>query len=296
MQKQLVLALFGATGETGVEVAKLATSRGHRTACLVRNTLKASSVFSTLPEKERALIKMTQGNITQRDEVEKIFTENKIDVVIYMVAGVTNQPTADGSVGTQNVTDSMKKHKVKRGFFITSAGMSQDLGAFEWFYVNVMIPYFLSHAYDDMCREENVLKNCDGDVEWCIVRPPELFNRAPKLKYRMAYGDTTTRSPNPMSRACLADFLVKSSEKWILGEEVRERDEVEVEGIRADQPFARQIITIDSVEHMPNPPFSERMDALWRMNPALMQKIVWGGIGIGVVLTVVVVAVLTKLL
>lgn len=113
--KQIVVALTGATGAMGGEVLSqlLQSKNNYEIRLLVRNPSKAKLFFKSLLKKGKDRITIVQGNITNYDDVEQLICD--ADYVIHCAAVIP--PKADHNPentfavnfgGTKNVVDAIK--------------------------------------------------------------------------------------------------------------------------------------------------------------------------------------------
>lgn len=75
--------------------------------------------------------KLYRNDIRDRNAIKKIFDENEIDVVIHLAAMAGVRPSIENPIlyqevncmGTQNILEEMKSHKVKNGVFASSSSV-----------------------------------------------------------------------------------------------------------------------------------------------------------------------------
>ena len=71
----------------------------------------------------------------------------------------------------------------------------------------VIVPVFLRHAFADHERQEAVVK--ESALDWTIVRPPHLKDGPHTGTYRHGFPTTDTGIQGKISRADVADFMLK---------------------------------------------------------------------------------------
>lgn len=204
------LALFGATGGTGLELLKrLQGQPGTKVRCLVRDPAK-------LPEGVKGAegVELVQGSATEAADVTK--TVESADVVIVSLGGPPKGPGVDICSKAQAlINEAVNKSKPDAHVIcISSIGVGdhyQHCGLFAKFFASWIIPEALADKdkQEQMCREQ--LKN------WTIVRPGGLIDKPAKGVWRAA-PDVCGFYPT-IPRADVADFVVKEcmppANKWL---------------------------------------------------------------------------------
>lgn len=185
------IAVFGASGQTGLLIVYQALDKGHEVTAFSR---RASNVTISHPR-----ITVIEGDILDYRQVKKAVEGNE---TVLVALGMKNKPARTLSEGTANIMLAMKDTGVKRLIVMSSAGiMGNDTHPL---FGKIMIPLFLKHVYRDKRRQMELIRA--SGMEWVIVRPPRL-TLAPKTgKYRITDGRPATRS---IPRADVADFMLK---------------------------------------------------------------------------------------
>ena len=115
------------------------------------------------------------------------------------------------SDGTQNIINSMVKFGVSRLVCQTSLGYADSVAVLKFtpfIFRKMIVPLLLRNTFEDHLLQETIIKN--RNINWTIVRPGNLTNGVLTENYKTGfdYNDSTLRVK--ISRADVADFLIKS--------------------------------------------------------------------------------------
>ena len=186
------IAVFGASGRTGLLTVYQALEKGHSVNAFTRKT---SSV--TIQHKNLRII---QGDILEYEKVKPAVEEQ--DVVISTLGVESRKYTTILSEGTRNIIRAMEETGVKRFICMSSAGILGNDGGF-WF-GKIILPLFLKQVFEDKKRQMNLIR--ESDLEWIIIRPVGLTD-APKTGKYQIYDQNPGSATIP--RADVADFMLK---------------------------------------------------------------------------------------
>jgi putative NADH-flavin reductase len=131
-----------------------------------------------------------------------------VDAVISALGvGTERTPTTLFSVGTANILTAMDQNGIRRLVLVsaTPAGDWHEEGAFKRLLVYPVLQRLFGASYDDMRLMERIL--VDSHVDWTVLRPPYLTDRAPKGRYRLAVDGPIKRATS-ISRTDLATALL----------------------------------------------------------------------------------------
>ncbi len=189
------IAVFGATGGTGKQIVQQALDQGYEVGAFVRDPEKMTIVNNKLT--------VVRGDILDPQRVD----EGILGVDAVLLALGSNIPIL--AKGTQNIINSMKKHKVKRLIVESSYAFSgspegvarlKDSGMSEE-QVTAVQPIL-----DDKTAQEKETK--ESGLEWVIVRPLALTDGPRIGHYRMGE-QLDLDLKDHISRADVADFMLK---------------------------------------------------------------------------------------
>ena len=101
----------------------------------------------------------------------------------------------------------MEAANVKRLVCLSSFGVGDSRTDLSFFTRYVVVGIFLRHAFADHERQEVVVRQ--GSLNWTIVRPPHLKDGPRMEVYRHGFPTTDKRIKSWISRADVADFMLK---------------------------------------------------------------------------------------
>jgi putative NADH-flavin reductase len=198
-QQSLKLVVLGATGGTGLELVKQAVKRGHFVTAFVRS-----------PER----LKNFQDRITirQGDLLNSVLLEQAIQGQDAILSGFGPRvPVAKADANllerfARALTQAMSAAAVKRAVVESVAFLFKD---------SILPPAYLlgrllfPKTVADAAAMERIF--ADTDLNWTMVRPPELTDKPYTGKYRVRQGHLP-RFGFKISRADVADLMIKLAE------------------------------------------------------------------------------------
>ncbi|XP_058385332.1 flavin reductase (NADPH) [Diceros bicornis minor] len=183
------IAIFGATGMTGLPTLAQAVKAGYEVTVLVRD---ASRLPSEGPQPAHVVV----GDVRQAADVDKTVAGQ--DAVIVLL-GTRNDlsPTTVMSEGARNIVAAMKAHGVDKVVACTSAFLLWD---------PAKVPAQLRHVTDDHIRMHKVLK--ESGLKYVAVMPPHIAGDKPLTE---AYTVTLDgRGPSRViSKHDLGNFMLR---------------------------------------------------------------------------------------
>jgi len=198
------LAIFGATGGTGLELTRQALEQGHSVRVLLRNPNRMPLSNSNM--------RIVLGNALDHESVTK--TVLGTDAVLSCLGQGNNllRNTRVVSVGTQLIAEVMKGQGVRR-LVVESAFGAGDSLALANVVERVVFATLLWAPYEDKNMMEPGVKA--SGLDWTIVRPTRLTNKARTGRYAVIVG----RRPEvgTVSRADVAAAMLRAVEErlWI---------------------------------------------------------------------------------
>jgi len=109
--------------------------------------------------------------------------------------------------GTRNIVEAMQSTGVKRLICQSSLGVGDSRTNLPFFTKYVIVGIFLRHAFADHELQEAVVRQ--SSLDWTIVRPPHLKDGPRTEVYRHGFSTTDKQIKNWISRADVADFMLK---------------------------------------------------------------------------------------
>lgn len=195
------ILLVGATGPTGVEVLRAAEAHGAQITAMVRNPAKLDA--NGVPATETVV-----GDVLDPESLRRAV--EGVDVVICLLgSGLAWRPMTLLSTGTSNLVGAMGAAGVHRLVCVTGMGAGDSRGHGGFVYDRLMLPLLLRQVYADKDRQEDVVRASDSD--WVIVRPAFLTDGPPTGQYRELTSLPPQARLRRISRADVADFLLREA-------------------------------------------------------------------------------------
>jgi|SRR5215469_6493227 len=193
------LVVLGATGGTGLEIVGQAIARGHSVTAFVRNP--AAMI------RFRNRIAIVDGNLLSRADMELAISGH--DAILSGFGPRVPVSKTDKTLMrdfARTLTEAMGDTGVKRAVIISVAFLFKD---------SIIPPayifgrLFFPRTVADASAMENVFES--SRLDWTIVRPPRLTDKALTGKYRVRE-DHLPPLGFTISRADVADFVLKAVE------------------------------------------------------------------------------------
>lgn len=184
--------IFGATRNTGLEVAKVLVARGEAVTAFVRPT-------SNLENLEPLNVDYFEGDAMSAEDVEKAIAAKDYKAVISTLGGGRGERPPD-LVGTINIVDAMVKHGPKRLLVVTVIGPGKSIS---------MVPPQQVEALGRVIalKEEAEDYIMASNLDYTIIRPGQLTSNPRSGIIRM---DEEPAPTGPITRGDLADMVVKA--------------------------------------------------------------------------------------
>ena len=186
------VAIFGASGQTGLFLVERALVQEHDVMAFVRTP-------ETFPLRNDRL-KVVIGDVRSRESVIRAI--EGADAVICAV-GERLKSSRVSSEATENIIAGMKAHNVRRLVVVTGLGTGDSKKKAGW------LSRFLMRIFvnlDDKERQEELIQK--SDLDWIIVRPSLLTNDPHTGSYRVG-PEVTHGIGAKVPRADLADFMLE---------------------------------------------------------------------------------------
>uniref|UniRef100_A0A8C6AL28 Biliverdin reductase B n=1 Tax=Monodon monoceros TaxID=40151 RepID=A0A8C6AL28_MONMO len=149
------IAIFGATGRTGLTTLAQAVQAGYEVTVLVRDT-------SRLPSEGPQPAHVIVGDVRQAADVDKTVAGQDA-VIVLLGTGNDLSPTTVMSKGAQNIVAAMKAHGVDKVVACTSAFLLWDPSK---------VPPRLQDVTDDHIRMHKILQQ--SGLKYVAVMPPHI--------------------------------------------------------------------------------------------------------------------------
>ena len=196
------LAIFGATGGTGLALTRQALDHGHSVRVLVRNPNRMPLVNPNM--------RLVLGNVLDQESVTKTVLGS--DAVLSCL-GQRNllKNTHVVSEGMRHILAVMKQHGVQRLVVESAFGAGESLAQSKLI-ERLVFATLLWAPYQDKNLMEPEVKS--SGLEWTILRPVRLTNGPPTNRYMVSNARPAKSS---VSRADVAAAMLRAVEErlWI---------------------------------------------------------------------------------
>lgn len=198
------LAIFGATGGTGLELTRQALERGHDVRVLVRNPKR----LTLTSEKMRVVL----GNALDHESVTKTVLGSDA-VLVCLGQGTLLRNTRVVSVGTHLIMAVMKEHGIRRLVVESAFGAGESLTQAN-FVQRLLFATLLWAPFQDKNVMEPEVKA--SGLDWTILRPTRLRNAGPAGHYTTTF---TEPALSWVQRSDVAAAMLRAvEEKLWMGE------------------------------------------------------------------------------
>ena len=191
------LVIFGSTAGTGRELLKQALEDGHDVSAFARTPEKIDDLG-------HANLRVVQGDVLDSGAVAEAVEGQE---AVFCTIGAGAGRTTLREDATRNIVQAMDAAGVQRLICQSSLGVGDSRANLGFFTKHVIVGFFLRHAFADHERQEAVIKQ--SSLKWTIVRPPHLLDTLRTGVYRHGFAPTDRDIKGQISRADVADFMLK---------------------------------------------------------------------------------------
>lgn len=203
------IAIFGASGATGLLLTDRCLAAGHQVKALIRT-----------PERfpQRDQIQIVQGSAF--DPVSVRETVDGADVVLSALGAhspVRNENVLPRAIPL--IVEAMQQTGVRRIIVLGSAGalptsLDKQPAWRRWIVQNIVYKAFLKWPVAEQTSQYAILSY--SNLDWTMVMPPMLTNGPTHGQYRID-GEALPRNGNRISRRDVADFMMQQIDnpQWI---------------------------------------------------------------------------------
>jgi putative NADH-flavin reductase len=191
------LLVFGSTGGTGRELLIQALDQDHRVTAYARDPAKIEDI-------QHSRLTVVRGDVLDAVTVKSAVAGHE-GILVNIGAGPSR--TTLREEGTRNIVEAMQSTGVKRLICQSSLGVGDSRTNLPFFTKYVIVGIFLRHAFADHELQEAVVRQ--SSLDWTIVRPPYLKDGPRTEVYRHGFSTTDKQIKNWISRADVADFMLK---------------------------------------------------------------------------------------
>lgn len=194
------LIIFGATGGTGRQVVQQALEQGHTVTAFARNPLKLNIEHNNL--------RILTGDVMNLDSVEKAVQGQ--DAVVCVLGAGQNMTSKIRSQGTEQIIKAMEKANIQRLICQSTLGAGDSWENLNFFWKYIMFGFLLRKPFADHQKQEAYVKQ--SHLDWTIIRPGAFVEGERTGHYRHGFPGNDKTSQLKISRADIADFILKQLE------------------------------------------------------------------------------------
>ncbi len=191
------LLVFGSTGGTGRELLKQALDQGHEVVAFARSKDKIDDI-------KHASLQVVCGDVLDPSVVESTVAGQE---AVLCSIGAGAQRTTLRADGTRTIVQAMENTGARRLICLSSLGVGDSRSNLPFFTKYIIVSIFLRHAFADHEHQEAIVRQ--SSLDWTIVRPPRLVDGPRTGDYRHGFSVTDRRIKARISRADVADFMLK---------------------------------------------------------------------------------------
>jgi putative NADH-flavin reductase len=189
------IAIFGATGKTGIELIKQALDHGHEVTVMVRDTKR-------LPTFSKQITVFT-GDFNNRDAVQSTI-KGQDAVICTLGSRELYKNSGLRAFGTRTIIEAMNELGIKRLVVMSSMGIGESWQNLS-FFAKALFKIVMPAAREDHEAQELAVKS--SSLDWTIIRPSGLTDIPNVSTYE--FGKNITAKTSRISRANVADLMLK---------------------------------------------------------------------------------------
>ena len=191
------LLIFGATGCTGRQVVEQALAQGHTVTAFSRNPAKLDI--------QHASLRTVQGDVM--DEAAVATAMQGQEAVVCLLGAGQQLTSKIRSQGTQQIIQAMQQAGIQRFICQSTLGAGNSWGSLNFYWKYIMFGLILRRVFADHELQDSYVQQ--SNLDWTIVRPGALIEGEKTGQYRHGFPGTDKTSQLKITRADVADFILK---------------------------------------------------------------------------------------
>ncbi|MGP1373754.1 MAG: NAD(P)-dependent oxidoreductase [Almyronema sp.] len=191
------LLIVGATGGVGRQVVEQALTQGHEVTAFGRHPAKLAIQHPNLT--------LFQGDVLAPTAVAQAVQGQ--DAVVCTLGSGQKLTGTVRSQGTRHIIQAMEHSGVRRLICQTTLGAGDSWGSLNFYWKYIMFGLILRNVFSDHQRQEAEVKQ--SRLDWTIIRPGAFVTGDRTGQYRHGFPGTDKTSQLKISRADVADFILK---------------------------------------------------------------------------------------
>lgn len=195
------LAIFGASGRTGVHLVEQALVQGYSIRALVRTPERFALAHPKLT--------VIKGDVLHPEAVKSVVEHS--DAVVSVFGHVKNSPPRVQTEGTKNIVKAMHQVGVSKIVSLSGGALpypKHDRPKTADKVISFIMRTVAANMVNDAIEHAKVLEQ--SELQWVIVRAPRLLDAPRKNRYRVGW--VGVNSSTSIARGDLAEFILKQVE------------------------------------------------------------------------------------
>ena len=194
------ITIIGASAGVGLETVKRALDRNHKVTTLSRSDI-------ALPSNKNLIT--LKGSATNKIDLKKSI-ENADAVIVALGTGKSMKATTLYSDFARLLAEVQQETNTQIPFIVLTGFGAGESGQYNGFIMKLFFKFLLKDVYADKTKMEEIITN--SNIKWEIVRPGLLKDNPLTEKYRVETTLFKGINIGGITRADVADFLVKQAE------------------------------------------------------------------------------------
>jgi len=189
--------VFGASGATGRELLRQGPEHGHAVTAFVRNRTALDGTYRD--------VQLVQGNVELRASVENAMAGQQAVICVLGSRTLLRRDLAI-AVGVHNILNVMELSGVHRLIYLSSDSVRASLERSNPVR-SLLLSVILRNPTADHELNERMIQ--ESPLDWILVRAPSLTNGKRTGKYQSGEHMKSSHLIQQISRADLAEFMLK---------------------------------------------------------------------------------------
>lgn len=193
------IAIFGATGKTGIILIQQALDAEYDVVAYARNTKKLSLIHNKL--------QVVQGELSEITKINKVIKD--VDAVVSLLGASTTKINNHSlSDGIKNIITSMEENNVTRIIQVSTSVVKDANDSFDLYFdfMKLMVRLMIPKMYKELQIISRYIKQ--SDLDWTLVRVPFLTDSAITKNISIGYKGQKIVKKH-LSRENLAWFMLR---------------------------------------------------------------------------------------
>ncbi len=202
------LAIFGASGRTGIPLVQQALDEGHEVVAFVRSPEKLTEQLAS-SYANHAQLHVVQGDAMNANDVERAIANNgqPVDAVLSGLGHAKGSPPNVQTVATGHMVSAMEQHGVERLISLSGAGVPDPKDKPKL--IDHLFRFLINTLQKDVIEDAKAhakLLEAHPNLQWTVVRGPRLTEGPKTGDYKVGMvGEIGTQA----ARGNVADFMLQ---------------------------------------------------------------------------------------